>query len=182
MLITPFVISACGLKLKATAEHWAAFVEFAPTGCGLIGTVTVKLDPAQNGAAVEVGVTVYTTLSAPPVKFTSVSASSPVPAPAPPVRLPEPPSYTAVQAKVLATPFVISDCGLKLNATDEHCAVFVAGAPTGSDRTGTVIVNVAPKQRPTVERGVTVYTALRVVPLTLVKVSASNPTPAPAQP
>ena len=146
-----------------------------PKGSLPTGTVIVKVDPAQV-PVVLVGVTVYTALTVPPVTLFSVSLIRPLPEPDPPVR----PLYTAVQLNVLATPLLMSFCGLKLYAASLQTVLFVAFTPTGSGLTGTVIVNVLPTQ--VADVGVTVYNALSTPPVRLVSVSAMVTVPDPAPP
>jgi hypothetical protein len=79
-------------------------MEFIPAGSGEIGTVMVKLFPAQPAALV--GVTLYTAFNDPPVRLVNVSVIKPVPLPAPPVN---PGAYEAVHTKVLPVGiFIIS--------------------------------------------------------------------------
>jgi hypothetical protein len=71
-------------------------------------------------------------------------------------------------------------CGLKLNVVPLHTCALVELLPAGADLMGTVMVKVAPAQPP--ETGVTVNTALRVLPYVLITVPDMFPLPLAAPP
>src|SRR5687768_1398639 len=136
----------------------------------------VNTAPAQPEPLL--GVIVYTAFRVPELTLFNVSDIFPAPAPAPPVN---PTAYTAVQVNVLATPLLISFCGLKLYATSLQTRLLVLFAPTGSGLTGTVIVKLFPTH-PFAPVGVTVNTAFNVPPVRLVSVPLIFPTPFAAPP
>src|SRR5690606_17395605 len=127
----PFVESTMFVR---TSLHTVTSRLGFSTGSGLTGTVITNGLPTHP-SGFDVGVTVYTAFSGPPVSLCNVSASVPTPAPATPVI---PGAYVAVHVKVDGTRFEISSCGFRLTGASEHPAARVPLAPTGCGLTGTV--------------------------------------------